>query len=39
LPESDAVMKRTLSMQIMLSWTDPDLEKRVAAIEKALTNI
>ncbi len=39
LPESDAVMKRTLSMQIMLSWTDQDLEQRVAAIEKALTNI
>jgi 8-amino-3,8-dideoxy-alpha-D-manno-octulosonate transaminase len=39
LPESDAVMKRTLSMQIMLSWTDQDLAQRVAAIENALTNL
>jgi len=39
LPESDAVMKRTLSMQIMLSWTDQELDRRVAAIETALKNI
>jgi 8-amino-3,8-dideoxy-alpha-D-manno-octulosonate transaminase len=39
LPESDAVMKRTLSMQIMLSWTDQELERRVAAVCTALKNI
>ncbi|MEX1298841.1 MAG: DegT/DnrJ/EryC1/StrS family aminotransferase, partial [Desulfotignum sp.] len=39
LPESDAVMKRTLSMQIMLSWTDTDLERRVAAVETSLKNL
>jgi 8-amino-3,8-dideoxy-alpha-D-manno-octulosonate transaminase len=39
LPESDAVMKRTLSMQIMLSWTDQELERRVAAVRTALKNI
>jgi 8-amino-3,8-dideoxy-alpha-D-manno-octulosonate transaminase len=39
LPESDAVMKRTLSMQIMLSWTDQELDRRVTAIETALKNI
>jgi 8-amino-3,8-dideoxy-alpha-D-manno-octulosonate transaminase len=37
LPESDAVMQRTLSMQIMLSWSDQDLEQRIAAIKKSLT--
>jgi 8-amino-3,8-dideoxy-alpha-D-manno-octulosonate transaminase len=39
LPESDAVMKRTLSMQIMLSWTDTDLERRLAAVETSLKNL
>jgi 8-amino-3,8-dideoxy-alpha-D-manno-octulosonate transaminase len=39
LPESDAVMKRTLSMQIMLSWTDQELDRRVAAIRKSLKTI
>ena len=37
LPESDAIMQRTLSMQIMLSWSDQDLEQRIAAIKKSLT--
>ncbi len=37
LPESDAVMQRTLSMQIMLSWSDQDLEQRIAAIKKSIT--
>ena len=32
LEESDAIMKRTLSMQIMLSWSDKDLENRAKAI-------
>ncbi len=32
-------MKRTLSMQIMLSWTDQELDRRVAAIQTALKNI
>ena len=32
LEESDAIMKRTLSMQIMLSWSDEDLEKRAKSI-------
>ena len=32
LEESDAIMKRTLSMQIMLSWSDEDLENRAKAI-------
>lgn len=39
LPESDSLMKRTLSMQIMLSWTDQELDRRVAAIQTALKNI
>ncbi|HKL00973.1 MAG TPA: DegT/DnrJ/EryC1/StrS family aminotransferase [Desulfotignum sp.] len=37
LPESDAIMQRTLSMQIMLSWSDQDLEQRIAAIKTSLT--
>ena len=39
LPESDDIMKRTLSMQIMLSWTDQDLELRIAAIKKSITTL
>lgn len=35
LPESDAIMKRTLSMQIMLSWTEADIEKRIQAVIKS----
>ena len=35
LDESDQVMKRTLSMQIMLSWTQEDIENRIQAIVKS----
>lgn len=32
LEQSDNIMKRTLSMQIMLSWTNEDIEKRIEAV-------
>lgn len=32
LEESDNIMKRTISMQIMLSWTKQDIENRIQAI-------
>ena len=35
LEESDDIMKRTLSMQIMLSWTKADIENRISAIIKS----
>ena len=35
LPESDNIMKRTLSMQIMLSWTQKDIEDRIESIMKS----
>ncbi len=35
LEASDNIMKRTLSMQIMLSWTQEDIEKRIDAIMKS----
>ena len=35
LEESDNIMKRTLSMQIMLSWTEEDIETRIQAIMKS----
>ena len=35
LEESDEIMKRTLSMQIMLSWTKKDIEKIIDAIMKS----
>ena len=35
LEESDEIMKRTLSMQIMLSWTKADIENRINAIMKS----
>lgn len=35
LEESDNIMKRTLSMQIMLSWTREDIENRIQAIIKS----
>ncbi|MCP3873970.1 MAG: DegT/DnrJ/EryC1/StrS family aminotransferase [Desulfobacteraceae bacterium] len=35
LPESDNIMKRTLSMQIMLSWTKEDIENRIQSIMKS----
>ncbi len=36
LPKSDAVMSRTISMQIKLSWTQADREKRISNILKVL---
>jgi 8-amino-3,8-dideoxy-alpha-D-manno-octulosonate transaminase len=33
LPQSDSVMKRMISMQIKLSWTEDDLNKRIQKIE------
>lgn len=36
LPESDQIMKRTLSMQIMLNWTEADIENRIQAVIKSL---
>jgi len=35
LEESDNIMKRTLSMQIMLSWTEQDIENKIPAILKS----
>ncbi len=35
LEASDNIMKRTISMQIMLSWTQDDIEKRIQAIMKS----
>ncbi len=32
LEQSDNIMKRTLSMQIMLSWTQQDIDNKIAAI-------
>lgn len=32
LKESDQIMKRTLSMQIMLSWSEADIDQRIQAI-------
>ena len=36
LPQSDAIMSRTISMQIKLSWSASDIEERIANIEKVL---
>ncbi|MFH1156469.1 MAG: DegT/DnrJ/EryC1/StrS family aminotransferase [Pseudomonadota bacterium] len=36
LPESDAVMCRTLSLQIKLSWTEEDLARRIERITRVL---
>ena len=35
LEESDNIMKRTISMQIMLSWTKEDIENKIQAIMKS----
>ena len=35
LENSDNIMKKTISMQIMLSWTDKDIENRIQAIKKS----
>ncbi|MDD4274335.1 MAG: DegT/DnrJ/EryC1/StrS family aminotransferase, partial [Desulfobacter postgatei] len=37
LEQSEEIMKRTLSMQIMLSWTPDDMDKRIQAVLTALT--
>ena len=36
VPRSDAIMSRTISMQIKLSWTPADVEERIAKIEQGL---
>lgn len=38
-PVSDAIMGKTISLQIRLSWTKEELEKRVKGIEKAFSSI
>lgn len=38
-PVSDAIMNRTLSLQIRLSWTEEDLKARIAGIEKAFASL
>ncbi len=35
LEESDAIIKRTISMQIMLSWSKEDIDQRIQAIIKS----
>ncbi len=35
LEQSDRIMEKTISMQIMLSWTAEDVEKRIQAIMKS----
>jgi 8-amino-3,8-dideoxy-alpha-D-manno-octulosonate transaminase len=35
LEQSDNIMKKTISMQIMLSWSNEDIEKRIQAIQKS----
>ncbi len=36
MPQSDAIMSRTISMQIKLSWTPAAVTERIAKIEKVL---
>jgi len=38
LVESDAIMQRTISMQIMLSWSQADIDQRIQAITKSFEN-
>ncbi len=38
MPESDAVMSRTISMQIKLSWTEKDIAERVGKITAVLSS-
>jgi 8-amino-3,8-dideoxy-alpha-D-manno-octulosonate transaminase len=37
LPESDAIIGRTISMLIKLSWTEEDLSQRIEKIASVLT--
>ena len=39
LPQSDAIMARTICMQIKLSWTDAQIQERIAKIEQVLDHI
>jgi 8-amino-3,8-dideoxy-alpha-D-manno-octulosonate transaminase len=36
VPQSDAIMSRTISMLIKLSWTPDDVQERIAKIEQVL---
>jgi hypothetical protein len=38
LAESDAIMQRTISMQIMLSWSEADIDQRIQAIIRSFKN-
>jgi 8-amino-3,8-dideoxy-alpha-D-manno-octulosonate transaminase len=39
LPQSDAIMARTICMQIKLTWDDAQLRERIARIERVLQTI
>ena len=39
LPQSDAIMARTICMQIKLSWNDAQIQERIARIEHVLQGI
>jgi 8-amino-3,8-dideoxy-alpha-D-manno-octulosonate transaminase len=39
LPQSDGIMSRTLSMLIKLSWTETQLEERIAAMCRAVAQL
>lgn len=39
LPQSDAIMARTICMQIKLTWSDAQLQERIARIEQVLRNL
>ncbi|VEN74275.1 8-amino-3,8-dideoxy-alpha-D-manno-octulosonate transaminase [Candidatus Desulfarcum epimagneticum] len=39
LPESDRIMERLISMQIKLSWTEEELERRMENMRKALRGV
>ena len=36
LPRSDALMSRTISMQIKLAWTEEDIERRIRSMKAVL---
>ena len=38
LPQSDAIMKRTISMLIKLSWSETDIQNRINAIKTVFQN-
>ncbi len=38
MPQSDAIMARTISMQMKLSWTPADVEERIAKVVQVLEN-